>query len=128
VDAHLMWPLESLIDPDDRDLFVSDRLGRLTNFFMASAPRNPLLAKVAKRITENIHAAASSDVFDLTGPGALVSALADAHFRKEPHKFVCDQGNFTNSFFQYADHPAGKWTEEQKVGGVFVRSRRKGCD
>jgi mannosyltransferase OCH1-like enzyme len=125
VDAHLMWPLELLINSDDRDLFVSDRLGRLTNFFMASAPRNPLLAKAAKRIAENIHTAASSDVFDLTGPGALMSALADERFRIEPYKFVCDQGNFTNSFFQYVDHPTGKWTEEQKVGGVFVRSKRK---
>jgi mannosyltransferase OCH1-like enzyme len=125
VDAHLMWPLELLIDADDRDLFVIDRRDRVTNFFIASAPGNPLLAKAAGRITEKIHAAASNDVFELTGPGALISALVDERFRSEPYKFVCDQGNFTNAFFQYADHPIGKWTEEQKAGGVFVRSKRE---
>ena len=83
MDAHLMWSLESLIDADDRELFISDRRGRLTNFFMASAPGNPLLAKAVEGITGKIQSAASNDVFDLTGPGALISLLADDQYRSE---------------------------------------------
>jgi mannosyltransferase OCH1-like enzyme len=99
----------------------------LTNFFIASSPGNPLLAKVAGKIIENIHEGASNDVFEITGPGALMAALADERLRAEPHKFVCDQGNFTNAFFQYVDHPVGKWTEEQKVSGVLKSSKRMGA-
>lgn len=114
IDAHLMWPLERLIDMNDDELFVADRSGRLTNYFMASAPGNVRLAKIVQQITDNIQASASNDVFELTGPGALRSVLVNEQMPIQSFRFVCDQGNFTNSFFQYADHPAGKWSEEQQ--------------
>ncbi|MDQ8727985.1 glycosyltransferase [Bradyrhizobium sp. LHD-71] len=123
MDANLMWPLEALISDDDRELFILDRAHRVTNFFLASEPKNPLLAKTVDSILANIHSETETDVFNLTGPGAMKAALADAQFNAERQRYVCDQGNFTNEFFQYADHPRGKWTREQRTTSLLIRSK-----
>jgi mannosyltransferase OCH1-like enzyme len=123
MDARLTWPLDCLIGRDDRELFVLDRHGRVTNFFVASEPEHPALAEVIGSIMENIEAKRSNDVFQLTGPGALTSAITGERLRVEPQRYVCDQGNFTNEYFQYLDHPIGKWTEEQKQTSLLGGSR-----
>jgi mannosyltransferase OCH1-like enzyme len=122
MDAHLMWPLEALIARDDRELFVLDRSSSLTNFFLASERGNPLVDATIEKIMDNIRANATNNVFDMTGPGAVMSAVADAKVNVEAQRFVCDQGNFTNEFFQYADYSFSKWHQEQKKSPLLFRS------
>lgn len=123
IDANLMWPLDGLISDDNRELFVFDRSHRVTNFFVASERNNPLLARIVDSILSNIDREAEADVFNLTGPGAMTKALTGAQFSVDSHRYVCDQGNFTDEFFQYADHPYGKWTRQQASASPLFRSR-----
>ncbi|RLA79851.1 MAG: glycosyl transferase, partial [Epsilonproteobacteria bacterium] len=30
------------------------------------------------------------------------------------YKYTCNQGGFTNEYFQYIDKPRGKWTHAKK--------------
>jgi mannosyltransferase OCH1-like enzyme len=121
IDAHLTWPLDALVARNDRELFILDRSKNLTNFFIASEPGHPLLARVVDKIMENIRAESTNDVFHLTGPGAMISAIANEQINVKSQRYVCDQGNFTNEFFQYVDHPFGKWTRQQKQSTLLFR-------
>ena len=114
IDAHLTWPLDALIDPNDREIFILDRSRNLTNYFIGSQPGNPLLSKIVDKVTNNIRAKSTINVFDLTGPGAMISAVGSEQMNVKAQRYVCDQGNFTNEFFQYLDHPFGKWTRHQQ--------------
>ena len=61
----------------------------------------------------NINQAASDNVFELTGPGVLNRALGRLNVATTPYRLTCYQGSFTNEFFQYVDHPQGKWVHVQ---------------
>ena len=114
IDAHFTWPLDKLIGPDDREMFILDRSRNLTNFFVGSRAGNPLLSKIVDQITDNVRAKSTNNVFDLTGPGAVIAAVGSEQINVKAQRYVCDQGNFTNEFFQYVDHPFGKWTRHQQ--------------
>lgn len=116
MDAHAVAPLERVIRPEDEELFLLMKDGRLTNYFIASAPDNPNLEKVARRIQDNIDANASSSIFEMTGPGAFLAVLEADKVGTAYYRYTALQGSFTNEYFQYMDKPEGKWTQqEQKV-------------
>lgn len=123
VDANLMWPLDAAIPDDNSELFVLDRSNKVTNFFLASEPGNPLVARTVDSILTNIGSDGETDVFNLTGPGAMRAVLTGARFSVDSYRYVCDQGNFTNEFFQYVDHPHGKWTRQQMKASLLFRSK-----
>jgi mannosyltransferase OCH1-like enzyme len=119
IDAHAAWPLGFTIGPDRDELFIEHREGELSNYFMASAPGNPHLELVIKAMLANINRAASNNVFELTGPAVLNSALRGLNVPSTPYRLTCYQGSFTNEFFQYVDHPQGKWVHVQdKISAV----------
>jgi len=122
VDANLMWPLEALISRNDRELFVRDRANKLTNFFLACENGHPLFSSIIDKIMENIRAGTMDNIAELTGPGAVVAATANLQVNAEVQRYICDQGNFTNEFFQYVDYAPGKWTREQAKTSVLSPS------
>lgn len=113
IDAHAAWPLGFAIGPDREELFIEHREGELSNYFMASAPGNPHLELVIKTMLANINRATSNNVFELTGPAVLNGALQGLNVPSAPYRLTCYQGSFTNEFFQYVDHPQGKWVHVQ---------------
>jgi mannosyltransferase OCH1-like enzyme len=113
IDAHAAWPLGLAIAPDCDELFIEHRGGELSNYFIASVPGNPHLEAVIGTILRNIARAATNNVFELTGPATVNEALRGRDVRTTPYSITCYQGSFTNEYFQYVDHPQGKWVRVQ---------------
>ena len=115
IDATLFWPLKKTLDNADDALYVSlAKNNDFTNFFLATAPNNPVYEDVIERIVSNIDARKTDDgVYFLTGPGVLTKALEGKYITSLDRKYVCIQGAFTNEHFQYLDKPRGKWTHKK---------------
>ena len=120
IDAHLVWPLEKIFKPEQEELFLQIKTGEISNYFIASKPNNPNLAAIIEQIVENIENESSENVYDLTGPGVFNKVLGNRNVPKRYYLYTCNQGNFTNEYFQYIDKPQGKWTKEQKKVPVLM--------
>jgi mannosyltransferase OCH1-like enzyme len=113
IDAHLAWPLGLTIDVERTELYIAHRGGELSNYFIASEAKNPRLDLIVEAIVENIRRRASDNVFELTGPRVLQRTLSGHDIPTTRYAQSCFQGSFTNEFFQYVDHPQGKWCRAQ---------------
>lgn len=118
IDAHVVWPLSSIIRPECTELYLTTKSGEITNYFIASRKDNPHLQQMINIILDNIKENRIKNIFDLTGPGVLNQVLDADSVNTANYRYTCNQGNFTNEFFQYIDKPQGKWTKVQ--GGMDV--------
>jgi len=114
IDAHVVWPLEFIIKAEYEDLYLQHKNNKVSNFFLASTKNNPNLDSIIGAIVSNIEGASTNEVADLTGPGVFNRALSGRNVARAYYKLTCYQGTFTNEFFQYVDHPQGKWSKVQK--------------
>ena len=121
IDAHVVWPLGFIIKQEYKELYLRQKDNSLTNYFIASIKNNPHLDLVIGSILDNIDKSSSNDVAELTGPHVLDRALNALNLPAAYYKYTCYQGSFTNEFFQYVDHPQGKWTSAQKTIDVIKR-------
>lgn len=128
IDAHQIWPLSCVLGNEREELYVTTRKGELSNYFIASAPANPNLAKLIERVVENIQENTLTNVFDITGPGVFIEQFDSNAEDTVSYRYAVNQGSFTNEHFQYADKPAGKWTREQKTTSVLrnITSSKEG--
>lgn len=113
IDATLIRPLGPLL-ANEHQVFI-ENYGQFTNFFLATAPRNPLYKEVLDQIVYNIEhyddERQPKGVFNTTGPGAFMHMLkAHPEVTLTPHHHICVQGAYTNEHFQYLDRPRSKWT------------------
>lgn len=113
LDAALLWPPELFLDSDQSELLVRPKDGRLTNYFMAAAPGNPVFKAIADRISENIADGSIASVFDMTGPAVVHGVASKKPVRVAPYNIVCKQGIFTNKKFQYPDDDTRYWVTAQ---------------
>jgi mannosyltransferase OCH1-like enzyme len=113
IDAHLIWPLHLIIKPLDSEVFLKIKTGEISNYFIAAKPDNPSVKAIARQVQSNIERGSSENVYNLTGPGVFNSVLEGRLVNTSYYLDVCNQGNFTNEYFQYIDKPQGKWTKEQ---------------
>lgn len=118
IDAHLANPIAGLIGPDQPELFIRLRDGRITNYFMATVPGNPRLKAVIEQVTRNIAQPPDNNVFNITGPQVYDALMRGSDVILGEARLVCHQGGFTNEFFQYVDKPTGKWHREQQTRKV----------
>lgn len=125
IDAHLVWPLGWIIPPDQEALYLRIKTGEISNYFIASAPGNPDLEAIALQILHNIETRSSENVYDLTGPGVFNAVLDKALVAQSYYKDTCNQGNFTNEYFQYIDKPQGKWNKEQQQTPLIQEESNK---
>lgn len=114
IDAHVVWPLGFIIRPDYDELYIETKRGDISNYFIASKPDNPHFAQMIELVLENIKENTLTNVFELTGPGVFNKVLDIDTVNTTYYRYTCNQGSFTNEYFQYVDKPAGKWTKEQK--------------
>lgn len=121
IDAHLVWPLGWILKEADKELYLRIKTGEISNYFIASAPGNPNLLDLINQVIENINEGASTNVYDLTGPGVFNKVFKDRDVPTRYYLYTCNQGNFTNEYFQYIDKPQGKWTKEQQKVDVIRR-------
>jgi mannosyltransferase OCH1-like enzyme len=123
IDAHLVWPLSSIIKPDDDELYISIRRGDISNYFIASKPNNPHLEKIIQIIMNNIDQNELKNVYDLTGPNVFNLVLDKKKVNTKTYRYICNQGNFTNEYFQYIDKKEGKWTRVQERIDIIKDNR-----
>lgn len=115
IDAHLVWPLEGIVRPGLGELYITNRRGEISNYFIASRPDNPHLAELIRAVRDNIEENVIRVVYDLTGPGVFKRILGGRGVPTVSYRYACNQGSFTNEHFQYIDKTEGKWTKQQKA-------------
>ncbi|QTP55238.1 glycosyl transferase [Billgrantia sulfidoxydans] len=122
IDAHAVWPLARIVKPRMDELYITTRRGEISNYFIASRPANPNIVRIGEAILANIESASEKNIFELTGPGVFNQVLPRGEVPTACYRTTCNQGNFTNEYFQYIDKPQGKWTRQQQQIDV-VRKR-----
>jgi len=113
IDAALSWSPEAFLSEHQTELFLRVKEGTLTNYFLASAPGNPIFKKIADRIIENIAADSITSVYHMTGPTVVDTIAGTASVQVVSHELVGRQGQFTRKSFQYPDNKKGYWVLEQ---------------
>lgn len=114
IDAHVVWPLAWIIKPELDELYIVTKRREISNYFIASKPDNPHLGQIIEAVLHNIKERRTNNVFELTGPGVFNRTLHIDSVNTAYYRYTCNQGNFTNEYFQYLDKPQGKWTKEQE--------------
>jgi mannosyltransferase OCH1-like enzyme len=121
IDAHLVWPLGYIINPEYTELYIKIKSGEISNYFIASKCGNPNLEKMINLIMHNIEENNLDNVYELTGPGVFNKILDKNKLNTTNYRITCNQGNFTNEYFQYIDKPQGKWTKAQNVIDIIKK-------
>jgi mannosyltransferase OCH1-like enzyme len=115
IDANFVWPLNSILANNPAELYLTIRNGEISNYFIASKPNNPHLDQMASIIMKNINENTIKNVYLFTGPGVFNQVLDKSQVNTRKFSYICNQGNFTNEYFQYIDKAEGKWTKAQKT-------------
>ncbi|MBB93269.1 MAG: mannosyltransferase [Rhodobacteraceae bacterium] len=118
-DANFVWPPSSSIRADEDELFLRMRDGEITNYFLACAPGNRYMTAIEAEIRANIAAGTEKNVYLMTGPTAMLPALADGKFIAKSYRTVCHQGQFMNERLQYPDRDRKKWWREQEERSIL---------
>ena len=121
IDAHLVWSLGSIIKPDYDELYLLMKRGEISNYFIASKNNNTHLDNMIDIVMHNINENTIKNVYDLTGPGIFNQALDVNKVNTSSYRYLCNQGNFTNEYFQYIDKKEGKWTRAQKTIDIIKK-------
>jgi len=119
MDAHLVWPLSSLIHPDDTSLYIVIKKEEISNYFIASSENNKNLKCLIDLTLKNVEENSIKNIYDLTGPGIFNKILDVNKENTAYYRYICNQGNFTNEHFQYIDKAEGKWTREQEKTDII---------
>ena len=120
IDAHSVWPLEFILKPGDEELFLVTKNREISNYFIATKPGNKNFELLIQQVLMNIRTKSSSNIYELTGPGVFNRVLTQENVSTRSYVYTCNQGNFTNEYFQYIDKPQGKWTKEQSHSALVV--------
>jgi len=121
IDAHLVWPLSSIIKSEQTELYIVARKGDITNYFIASKNDNIHLKEMIDVVFNNIKENTIKNVYELTGPGVFNQVLDINEVNTVKYRYTCNQGNFTNDYFQYVDKAEGKWTRAQEVIDIIKK-------
>lgn len=113
VDAALCWPPELTFEEGQSELLIHQN-GKITNFYMASSPRNSLMKEIGSQILVNIQQNTIESVFDMTGPTVVHATVSREGGEVDVARMVSRQGLLTSKIFQYADKPRGHWGAEQQ--------------
>ena len=122
IDAHLIWPLSSIIKAEQTELYIVIKKGEISTYFIASQSDNANLKKMIDIILNNIEENKIKNIYVLTGPGVLNQVLDMDKVNTVYYRYTCNQGNFTNRYFQFIDKPQGKWTEEQEKTDIIRKA------
>jgi mannosyltransferase OCH1-like enzyme len=121
IDAHLIWPLSSILKADQEEAYIVIKKGEISNYFIASRNDNPNLKKIIDLILKNIEENTIKNVYILTGPGVFNQVLDMSEVNTVYYRYTCNQGNFTNTYFQYVDKAEGKWTRAQETIDIIKK-------
>ena len=113
MDACFTGDPDRFIAADAEGVFIAMNDASVSNYFLASAPGNPVLAEACDRIVRNIQEKSSASVYSLTGPLVLDEVVRRRGVACVGYRTACVQGQFTNKRGQYIDRPGAYWQEAQ---------------
>ncbi|MDR3449268.1 MAG: glycosyltransferase [Alphaproteobacteria bacterium] len=120
IDANLTDDPDNFISDDADQVFITMKDDAVTNYFIASAPGNPILIELCERIVRNINNRASTSVYSLTGPAVLEAIVKERGVACLNYKSACVQGQFTSKKGQYIDKLNGAWTTAQAIQPIVA--------
>lgn len=112
IDATLVRSLDRILATENLGIYIKYKNDtQFTNYFIASAPNNPLLKQLIEQAVYNVeNYKPEMGVYGSTGPGVFDEVLKSAGgLNTEDRKYICIQGAFVNEHFQYLDRPGTKW-------------------
>lgn len=122
IDANLSGNPRHFLPEDSTELFIFDRSGLITNYFLASAPENPKLLRAINVVVDNIENAKLDSVFDMTGPTVLRQLAQECDFRPVSFRGIAMQGQTTIKRLQYIDKPNGHWGNAKSVADIVEQN------
>jgi mannosyltransferase OCH1-like enzyme len=120
IDANLTDNPDNFIGDDADQVFITMKDGAVTNYFIASAPGNPILIELCERIVHNINNRTATNVYSLTGPAVLEAIVKERSVACLYYKRACIQGQFTSKKGQYIDKLNGAWTTAQTIQPIVA--------
>ena len=124
MDANLVWSPERFIAPDNGEFFIADRSSQVTNYFLASAPDNPVFFRLADTLRKNIESGTQKSVFNMTGPVAIERVLTNEDVLIHSFRNICHHGQFTNPRLQNPDNDKKKWWQEEQQKSIVHQTRQ----
>jgi len=118
VDACFSAPLRWILNNGDDEIFITDRSGEITNYFIASRSGNEKLLAVVRQIILNIEERAYNNVFDLTGPSVIRQLIESQAFNTRHFRGIAMHGQITVKSHQYVDRPKGHWSLIKDVNDI----------
>ena len=118
IDAALCWPLEWMLDADQNELFVQQKDGTITNYFVACASNHSIMTKTTAQICRNIEENTIQNVFHLTGPAVLNEIAQNQPIKTDETRIVCRQAMMTNKSLQYPGALHRYWGTAQKERAI----------
>ncbi len=118
-DANFVWPPSWSIGSEADELFLRMRNGEITNYFLACAPGNRFMAAIEVEIRANISAGTERNIYLMTGPTAMLPALAAGGYGLTSYRTVCHQGQFMTERLQYPERGQQKWWREQDETSIL---------
>lgn len=118
IDANLAMKPSKFLGPDQDELVVFDKSGKLTNYFLASSKGNPKFLRVAEQIVANIEAREIDNVFHMTGPAVFWALHDTLDFTTRSYKPVVMHGQITVKELQYADKGAKHYSHAKTVEDI----------
>lgn len=112
IDASFVWPLKRILKDQTDSLYITIKKDtEITNYFLATKPKNPEYEKVLSTIVKNIeNYDPNMGIYGTTGPRVFNDVLERQLLNTRRRRYVAIQGAFSNEHFQYLDKPKGKWT------------------
>lgn len=123
IDGNFVGDPDRFIAPDAEHVFIATDDAAVTNYFMASAPGNPVLQDICDEIVRNIENGELTSIFHMTGPTVIDRIVKARAITPTSHRIASIQGQFTNKKGQYADKPAGRWDVAEKLGPILSKKR-----
>lgn len=97
IDAHLVWPLNRIIQSQTPELFLRYKDGTATNYFIASFPENPNIKALINEVLSRIEHNQSNNVHEVSGPTVFIDVLRDMEHCWRLSQHTCLQGNFSRA-------------------------------
>ncbi|MEN0001341.1 MAG: glycosyltransferase [Pseudomonadota bacterium] len=118
IDATFSAPPSWFLGHDEQEVLITDRSGKITNYFLASRAGNEKLMALVEKIVTNIEERAFDRVFELTGP-AVIRELSDTlAFKPRLFRGIASHGQMTLKQHQYIDQPKGHWSQAKTVDDI----------
>ena len=115
MDAGFCWPPEWFLKNQQKEFFIRNKEGFITNYLIAATPLHNAIATISEQIQQNIDQGLLKSIYDMTGPTVFHNLLTNREDLSINYsKGYVKQGLFTRKEFQYPNNLNGYWVTEEE--------------